>query len=85
MTITFSKNFAGTDAPPGARVMISWSWVLYILAVSFGVWSMMALTGSLSQAQSDINRANIRLPAVLQIVCFVVGLVLTVWAGVRAL
>ena len=24
-TITFFKDFAGPDAPPGARVMMSWS------------------------------------------------------------
>jgi hypothetical protein len=85
LTITFFKDFAGANAPSGARTLMAVAWVFYLLAVAFGILAMMALAGSLSRGQSDINRKNMTLPAGAQFVSFILGLILTVWAGVWAL
>ena len=85
ITITFFKDFAGSDAPVAARTLMSVSWIFYVLAVGFGILAMMALTGSLSRAQLDINQRNMTTPAALQFLSFLIGLILTVAAGVWAL
>lgn len=84
LSITFLKDFA-TDSPPAARNLLAISWIAYILVVFFGIWALMAMTGSLAKDGISINEANMRLPAMLQIVAFVVALGLTIAAGWWAL
>ncbi len=88
VTITFFKDFA-THAPGYARTLFAWSWVVYLVSVVAGVWTLGALTGTLQPLQPkgrpSINSTNVRVPATIQLVSFAIGIVLTVVAGLRAL
>ena len=70
-----------------AKCLIGASWVLLLLSVIAGVWTLLALTGSLAQTSAPTAQSifglNVRIPAILQILLFLGGLILTVWFGVR--
>jgi hypothetical protein len=85
VTITFFKDFVGTGAPHGAKILMAISWMFYVLAVVFGIWTMMALTGSLGKGQMSIYSWNVRWPTAIHLVCFILGLGLTIGAGWWAL
>jgi hypothetical protein len=80
LTITFSKDFLQRSAP-AARPWALWAWGMLLASVVFGIWTMMALTGSLGRGSSGVPSvygANVKLPSALQIVTFLIGLLLTV-------
>ena len=87
LEITFAKEVVGT-LNPAAKSLLGFSWIFLFLSVVAGVWTLLALTGSLGRAAplrpSEISGSNIRIPAVLQILLFLVGLVLTICFGFRA-
>lgn len=81
LAITFAKDFVGS-ASPLARTVALCSWSAFLLSVVFGVWALLALTGTIAAGEGGtINDRNIRLPAILQILAFLVGLALTVLFG----
>jgi hypothetical protein len=80
LSIAFFKDFV-SNAPGGARVLIAVSWIFFILAVLFGVLTLMALTGSLSENQTTIAGSNMRIPAIVHVSSFIIGLILIVIAG----
>jgi hypothetical protein len=89
VTITFFSDFAA-HAAGYARTLFAWSWVVYLVSVVAGVWTLGALTGTLQPLRPkgdrpSINSANVRIPAGTQLLCFAAGIVLTVVAGLRAL
>src|ERR1019366_2203272 len=45
LTITFSKDFL-QKTPASARLWALWAWGVLLASVVFGIWTMMALTGS---------------------------------------
>jgi hypothetical protein len=86
LEITFGKDFIGKfDAT--SKVLVGTSWVLLLFSVVAGIWTLLALTGSLGgtarPTATSIFGANVRIPAVVQILFFVSGLILTVWFGIR--
>lgn len=86
LEITFAKDVVlKLDAT--AKCLIGVSWILLLLSVVAGVWTLLALTGSLGQRTALTPRAisgsNVRIPAILQILLFLGGLLLTVWFGIR--
>jgi hypothetical protein len=86
LTITFSKDFlheTSTHAKPWALV----AWSALLISVVFGIWTIMALTGNLGRGPKDANvyTVNVRIPAGLQILSFLVGLVLTVVFAAKAI
>ena len=87
LTITFSKDFATSTS--GVRVIALWSWVFFLLSVLFGLWTLLALTGSLEpasgEARPSIRGRNVTLPSALQILMFFGALVLTVVYGACAI
>jgi hypothetical protein len=86
LAITFSKDFIGT-IPPSAKHLAELSWGAFLLSVLFGLWSLLALTGTLgidAPSTPSIRERNVTLPATLQIVSFFAGLVLTVVFGILA-
>jgi hypothetical protein len=46
LTITFSKDIVG-GVSDSSKTYIVWSWGLFIASVFFGIWTLMALAGSL--------------------------------------
>lgn len=83
LTATFAKDTflaKRTTAP----VALGVSWVMYLLCVFFGLWTMMALTGEVGAAggaQPDIYGSNVRIPSALMALSFVIGLLFTAAAG----
>ncbi|MCW2605098.1 MAG: putative rane protein [Pseudonocardiales bacterium] len=85
VTVTFFDKF-DKDPSPFAEIVMTWSWIILAAAILFGVLAMMALTGSLSKATPNgVYGASVTLFSGVQILLFVVGLGLTVWASGLAL
>jgi hypothetical protein len=89
VTITFFKNF-GDHAIYAAKVIMGCSWLAYLLSVILGLWTLMALTGTLQplrqpDAKPTIQGPNVRLPASLQLISFLIALILSVCAGIITL
>ena len=86
LEITFAKDVIGNiDAT--AKTLLGFSWILLLFSVIAGIWTLLAITGSLGKGNTlspkAISGSNIRIPAILQIILFLGGLLLTVWFGVR--
>lgn len=86
-TVTFAKEFKPSGS---AALSVPWhlqaAWVLYAFSVFFGLWAMLAITGSqnaLDQGRgtADSMAPNIRIPSVLMLVAFIAAFVLTLVAG----
>src|SRR5215468_10416340 len=48
LTITFAKDILG--APGHWSRLLGWSWILYLISILCGVWTLLALTGSFSSS-----------------------------------
>ena len=89
VTITFFKDFAG-HATYATKVVMGCSWIAYLVSVILGLWTLMALTGTLQplrpvDARLSIQGSNVRLPAFLQLIFFLIALILSVCAGILTL
>ena len=90
LTITFFKDFAN-HASYTTEVVMGCSWVAYLISVILGLWTLMALTGTLQPLRSpratrlSIQGTNVRLPASLQLFSFLIALILSVCAGIMTL
>jgi len=89
LEVTFAKNIMDAKLDQTTKYLLAGSWILFLLSVVAGVWSLLALTGSLGQGETltskTIYGSNIRIPAFFQIILFLSGLALSVWFGVRGL
>lgn len=86
LEITFGKDLIG-EFDTVSKGLVAASWVLLLLSVVAGIWTLMALTGSLGggakpTAKSIFGR-NVQFPAAAQIGLFLLGLVFTVCFGLR--
>lgn len=87
LEISFAKDLiAGVGAD--ARHLVGLSWIALLLSVVAGVWTLLALTGSLSTTNPAPTPAgtmatNVQIPAIFQVLLFLAGLLLTVWFGMR--
>jgi hypothetical protein len=91
LTITFFDKFA-TSANDWSRGLMAVAWVLYLISVGGGVWTLLALTGSLeptgaasSWPAASIRSRNVVVPAAIQALGFFIGMLITVIAGILAL
>jgi hypothetical protein len=80
LTITFTKELVKTPLTAGSRRLLRGSWGLHVVSVCSGIWSLLALTGTLMPLSSNAKPLegltfgwNVRLPAMLQIASFVLG------------
>jgi hypothetical protein len=59
------------------------SWLLLLLSLVAGVWTLMALTGTLAApaapTAASVFDGNIRLPACLQVLFFILGVAMSTW------
>jgi hypothetical protein len=91
LTITFTKEFVA--AIPRKRYgWLIGAWILHVVAICSGVWSLLALTGTLMPVTPDgkpLNAlslgGNVRLPFELQIFSFAAGTALIVIYAVISL
>ena len=65
LTITFSKDFTGADAGDRTYALLAWSALL--TSVFFGLWTLLALTGTLepknNKVSISIRGPNVTIPA----------------------
>jgi len=93
LTVTFSKDVFHNPSGLPLKLLVG-SWFSFLISVCLGVWTLLALTGTLepmpkSPAQNgagpnppSIRGSNVTIPSLLQIIAFLAGLALTVWFGV---
>ena len=70
-----------SDKIPRHNQWAKFAWVFFLFSVLAGVWTLMALTGSVAANDSNSGRgalgSNIRIPAGVQICCFGIAALLT--------
>ncbi|WP_144183936.1 hypothetical protein [Elioraea rosea] len=87
LTVTFAKEFKPAGmAELSVPVALQLAWGLYGLAVFFGLWAMLAITGSHNALDkgtgtTDAMATNIRIPSLLMLLAFVLGFGATLAAG----
>jgi hypothetical protein len=92
LTLTFFKNFAGSNSP-SARVVMLIAWIVLALSIVFGVLGLFSMTSNLWPKQAtdragtppDIWTSDLRTMAIVQVVLFGSGFVLVLVAGGMAL
>jgi len=89
ITVTFAKDIFGISGNCVSEWLVA-SWVTFFICIFFGIWTLMALTGTLNppnqtQESPTIQGANCRIPAGLQILSFLLGLAFTITYAVKSL
>jgi hypothetical protein len=90
ITISFAKDIFGGHG--GGNALLVASWIGYLVCITAGVWVLMAIAGTLDPAMpangvakggdGRVFGGNVRLPAGIQVVAFVVATVLVAVAGI---
>lgn len=89
LTVTFSEQVLQVSSEPAQTIAGSasqplvWSWLLYGASILCGLWVLLAMAGSLGRdgREPGIYHANIRIPSFLQVLTFLGGTGMLVWAG----
>jgi hypothetical protein len=82
--VTFWEKFKPIGTAGDWKWWLTWSWLCLSVSVIGGFWSWLAQTGTLARTSGDqltIYRANILIPATIQVVAFTVGLLMTARYG----
>jgi hypothetical protein len=97
LTMTFLDKFLPGASPKVVPWTVTVAWIGFGLAIVFSVWTLMALTGtltaldrkanglSLTPAQSsavDAYGDNVKVPATGMVLCFLFGIALTIATGI---
>ncbi|HBC06237.1 MAG TPA: hypothetical protein DC046_01490 [Rhodospirillaceae bacterium] len=92
LTVTFADKF-GDDV--AGKIVIPTplyvAWAGYGISIFFGVWCLLAISGSLDmfvgkegkEAELTIYRSNVRVPMLVMLLAFLLGIVATVIANLR--
>ncbi|HEV7747721.1 MAG TPA: hypothetical protein VGO56_22165 [Pyrinomonadaceae bacterium] len=89
LSITFIKDVVKSNGQ-----VVTWplkaSWIAYLLSICFGMWNMMAITGSIFHAiehPSEVTTygPNIAIPALMQILAFLSATIFLIWYGAKML
>ena len=89
LTVTFADKFGedidGSIVVPAA---LEWAWACYGVSIFFGLWCLLAISGSLDKfvdngEELTLYRTNVRLPMYVMLVAFLVGIVAMLVAGLR--
>jgi hypothetical protein len=89
LSITFIKDILKFNSQAVTRPL-KFAWVSYLLSICFGIWTMMAITGSKFQIADNPGKSvtygtNISVPAFLQILGFLFGTILLILYGAKML
>ena len=83
LEVGFAKVFFEKAVARHWQVQVSW--VALMVSVAAGVWVLMALAGQLAKSEDvaagDLYGSNIRIPALVQVLAFLIGMVFTAWFG----
>lgn len=80
VSVTFAKS-ARSRIRTGEHTLLFRSWIVLLLSIVFGVWTLLALTGTLAHnkiSDDAIYGLNVRLPSMLQIIAFVIGIAMLI-------
>lgn len=80
ISVTFSKDVR-SRIKSGERTLLFRSWIVLLVSVVFGVWTLLALTGTLTQPKvSDdaIYGFNVTFPSIAQILSFLIGVLMLI-------
>ena len=77
VTAAFAKDIA-KEAPPKAVKSLRMSWMCYLWSLVFGIWMLMAITGTVGrivtgEVISHSILLNIRIPSIMQVITFLAG------------
>ena len=76
VTLLFGEHF------PRQSHLALWAWILYLISTLFGLWTLMALAGTLAPLKPPPTnldlKFNVRLPSSLQVVAFAVAVFFTI-------
>lgn len=85
VTVTFTKELK-IGSSGVSKKLIRVSWVLYLISIVCGIWHLMALTGNLAPAEGppvlDLRGLNVRLPAILEVISFLLATVMLILQAV---
>jgi hypothetical protein len=89
LTITFTKDILGTVSED-TKLFLMAAWGFYIISIIFGVFTMMALTGTLEPKDKKFKKpsiwgSNITMFSGLQIITFLVATILIVIYGINSI
>jgi hypothetical protein len=88
LEVAFAKNILETPSL-FAKIWMVGSWMFFLVSVLAGMWTMLALTGSLGASTpptpQTINSKHITAPAMAQIFLFLCGLFFTFLFGLTAI
>jgi hypothetical protein len=85
ITVTFLDKVLA-PAPKGAKIMLGAGWLVYLVSILFGVFTLMTLSGKLATTDPpSIYDGGIRIMSGIQILLFVVATGLTIGFGIWAL
>lgn len=91
LTITFLKDVLLGTVPADARTALHVAWVLYFVSIIFGVFALLALTGTVGtrnrtkREPPSIYEHQVTVPSIIQVVTFLAAIVLTVVFAIIAL
>jgi len=88
LTVTFTKDVVQRIPAKGAWALAT-AWIFYFISIICGIWSLMALTGTLAPMEKAIGSLtlaeNIRIPSAFQIITFLLATILIIIYGSIAL
>ncbi len=89
LSITFLNDIF-KSSPTNRNWALKACWLFYLMTIVFGFWTLMGLTGGVSRLMSDPNadgafEMNVKFPAFLQILSFLLGTVFLIIFGIRSL
>jgi len=89
ITITVSFFKAVFEHPPSdAKTVVVIAWGLYVLSILAGIAMLLNLTGNLptlEEGSQGIYRGSVRFFSIVQIACFLLGLIGTIYFGARSI
>lgn len=91
LMISFKKDIL-TGISSGPRFLLMAAWFVYLLSVICGIWTLLALTGSLEPVVKNsqevppptIRGKNVTFPAMIQVLTFLLATAMTVVFGAWA-
>jgi hypothetical protein len=87
LTITFLTDVV-KEAPTGSAPWLQAAWIFYLVSIAFGVFTLLALTGSLGTSKEgktpSIYAKNVVLPSMAQVFSFFAAVSLTLVFGFKA-
>ena len=88
LTITFTKEIV-KHLPSSPRLVLKAAWLIFLLSICAGLWTMTSLTSALALYNSgqslSIMRWDVRFPHYLQFFSFIIGILLIIIYGLTSL